>query len=183
MSSTQEKAISPKNMRQKMAQEPIYLAQVIALNNPGALQSNLSALGIDGYSESATPEEMVEFLMDLAPELSPQDLKAVFDVDFMPGENLCQDAGYFEAFKLAAEEQGLDPQTATFTEVFEPTVAQVGEAVADFRGEEYKAADNTEAPSKKGPCMACRVRRLQNFTQLLMLVAVVLFIALIIKRW
>jgi len=170
--------VSPTRLVSMIRENPLLLAQIVTENNPGAVSANMVSLGLIG-SDTVNPD-LLDNLLDIAPRLSTVDLKYILDVPFDYDDNQgpeATNAGMYEAFRIGAAQQGLTDDEATWSTAFPDAAANIGQAQADFHGNQY----NPPA-SSGGKCPQCRILMMRRITYGLMGIALLLFIALLIKK-
>lgn len=186
METTQEQnQIAPADMVNRLRSEPLLFAQTVIFNNPDAVSNGLRSTG--AIQSQPDDDELIDIVLDAASRLSPDDLYQLFDVPFDFNDGPASGPGYFAVYENARQKTGMDDSEATWAALFPDAAKSVGSAQADFSGQEYQPesadAEKAAAQKPKGKCLPCSLRRLKNLSQILTLVAVVLLVLLIIKKW
>lgn len=180
LNDSSKSGVKPAKLVSMIQENPLLLAQIVTENNPDAVGSNMVSLGLLGSEITHNPE-LLDRLLEIAPRLSRTDLQSVLDVNFDYDESQgpeATNAGMYEAFRIAAAQQGLTDDEATWSSAFPEATAAIGEAQADFHGESYEPSNSKSS----GKCHYCKIRTMRRITYGLMGIALLLFIALLIKK-
>lgn len=136
----------------KLINEPLYLLKVICYNNPLAVSSNFSMLGID--SEGHSEEEVLKYVLELSGKIKAKELYALLNVPFNPDakNDTATYLPVLEIQKALLLDSGKPQNEALYWgELFEETIFKIQETNKDF------TESITDKEEKKKPCCnACK---------------------------
>lgn len=145
----------------RLQKEPLLFAKTAVANNPNAINANMVGSGF--ISHELDVPELLDAVLQIAKELSPTQLKELFDVPFsFDTSNEGSTPGIFEAFEEVAEKQQIPEEEQTWSHVFPESASAVGEAHADFTSNLNPNTPALTSGKQPGFCKHRAMRQLRN---------------------